>query len=86
MALCRMSFKPKKSRSLSVGKGKIDAAATFTVANKQIPTVSEELVKSLGRWYDSSMRDTKRGHETAEHTTEGLLVINRCGLQGKFKV
>ena len=52
MSWCRMNFKPKKSRSLSVRKGKIDAATTFRVANKQIPTVSVEPVKSLGRWYD----------------------------------
>ena len=60
---CRMNFKPKKSCSLSVRKGKIVAAATFTVGNKQIPTVSEEPVKSLSRWYDSSMKDTKRGQK-----------------------
>ena len=49
-------------------------------------TVSEEPVKSLGSWHDSSMKDTKRGQETAELATEGLIDINRCGLQGKFKV
>ena len=86
MAWCRMKFKPKKSRSLSVRKGKIDATTTFTVASQQIPTVSQESVKSLGRWYDSSMKDTKRGLETVELATEGLLAINRCGLQGKLKV
>ena len=59
-----------------------DAASTiiiainqFTVASKQIPTISEEPVKSLGRWYDSSMKDTKRGQKTAELATEGLLAI-----------
>ncbi|KAK3759133.1 hypothetical protein RRG08_033378 [Elysia crispata] len=64
MAWCRMKFKPKKSRSLSVKKGTIDATTIFTVANQQIPMVSHEPVKSLGRWYDSSMKDTKRGLET----------------------
>ena len=86
MAWCRMKFKPKKSRSLSVRKGKIDATTIFTVASQRIPTVSQEPVKSLGRWYDSSMKDTKRGLETVEIATEGLLAINRCGLQGKLKV
>ena len=81
-----MNFKPKKSRGLSVRNGKINAASTFIIANKQIPTVNEEPVKSLSRWYDSSTKDTKRGQETVELATEGLLVINRCGLQGKFKV
>ena len=86
MAWCRMKFKPKKSISLSVRKGKIDAMTIFTVASQQIPTVSQEPVKSLGRWCDSSMKDTKRGLETVELATEGLLAINRCGLQGKLKV
>ena len=86
MNWCRMKFKPKKSRSISVRKGKIEEATTFTVANQQIPTVSQEPVKSLGRWYDSSMKDTKRGQEALEMATEGLAAINKCGLQGKFKV
>ena len=47
MAWCRMKFKPKKSHSLSVRNGKINA--TFTVANQQISTVSQEPVKSLER-------------------------------------
>ncbi|GFO24652.1 reverse transcriptase [Plakobranchus ocellatus] len=46
MSWCRMEFKPKKSRSL----GKVDEATTFTVAKQQIPTVSQEPVKSRGRW------------------------------------
>ncbi|GFO23788.1 reverse transcriptase [Plakobranchus ocellatus] len=59
MSLCRMEFKPKKSRSLSIRRGKVDEATIFTVAEQQIPTVSQEPVKSLGRWYDSSMKDTR---------------------------
>ncbi|GFO43725.1 polyprotein [Plakobranchus ocellatus] len=36
---CRMEFKPKKSRSLSIRRGKVDEATTFTVAEQQISTV-----------------------------------------------
>ncbi|GFO38373.1 reverse transcriptase [Plakobranchus ocellatus] len=42
MSWCRMEFKPKKSRSLSIRRGKVDEATTFTVAEQQIPTVSQE--------------------------------------------
>ena len=76
----------KEVSQSSVRKGKIDATTIFTVASQQIPTVSQEPVKSLGRWYDSSMKDTKRGLETVKLAAEGLLAINRCGLQGKLKV
>ncbi|GFN82174.1 reverse transcriptase [Plakobranchus ocellatus] len=86
MSWCRMEFKPKESRSLSIRRGKADEATTFTVAEQQIPTVSQEPVKSLGRWYDSSTKDTRRGAETLELASESLLAINKCGLQGKFKI
>ncbi|GFO50091.1 reverse transcriptase [Plakobranchus ocellatus] len=85
MSWCRMEFKPNMSRSLSMGKGKVDEATTFTVAEKQIPTVSQEPVKSLGRWYESSMKDTRRGAETLELASESLLAINKCGLQEEYK-
>ncbi|GFO06374.1 reverse transcriptase [Plakobranchus ocellatus] len=78
MSWCRMEFKPKKSRSLSIRKGKVDKATTFTVVEQQIPTVSQEPVKSLGRWYDSSMKDIRRGAETLELASESLLAINKC--------
>ncbi|GFO02114.1 reverse transcriptase [Plakobranchus ocellatus] len=42
MSWCRMEFKPKKSRSLSIRKGKVDETTTFTVAEQQIPTVSKK--------------------------------------------
>ncbi|GFO42668.1 reverse transcriptase [Plakobranchus ocellatus] len=86
MSWCRMEFKPKKFRSLSIKKGKVDETMTFTVAEQQIRTVSQEPVKSLGRWCNSSMKDTRRGAETVELASESLLAINKCGLQGKFKI
>ncbi|KAK3765298.1 hypothetical protein RRG08_013267 [Elysia crispata] len=47
LAWCRMKFKSKKSRSLSIRKDKIDATMIFTVASQQIRTVSQEPVKTL---------------------------------------
>ena len=61
VAAAGMLFKPKKSRSLSLRKGKVDKTVTFNIANQVIPTVSEELVKSLGRWYNALLKDTKPG-------------------------
>ena len=80
-----MTFKPKKSRSLLGKKVKIDATTTLTAANQQIPTVCQEPVKSRGRWYDSFMKDTKRGLETVQLDTEGHLAIIRDGLQVNSK-
>ncbi|GFO49361.1 reverse transcriptase [Plakobranchus ocellatus] len=86
MSWCRMEFKPKKSRSRSIRKGKVDVATAFTAAEQHIPTVSQEPVKSFRRCYDSSMKDTRRGAETLDLASKSLLAINKCGLQSKFKI
>ena len=51
VAVARMQFKPKKSRKLSLRKGKVVESVTFSVANQVISTV-----KSLGRWYEDGRR------------------------------
>ena len=82
----KMKFKPAKSRSLSLRKGKIDEKVKFQIGGQDIPTVSEEPVKSLGRWYDCSLKDTKQNGYIKETAKEGLVTINNTKLQGKFKV
>ena len=57
-------------------KGKRDETLACTLDSQQIQTVSQISVKSLGRWYDSSMIDTERGLETIELDTKGLLDIS----------
>src|SRR3984885_7501185 len=77
---CRMSFKPKKSRSLSISKGKT-YKVTFMVSDQVIPTVIEEPVKSLGRVYDDSLKDKKAIKETSDMASNGLQIIDRSGLR-----
>ena len=48
--------------------------------------MSEELVKSLGCWFDESLKDINQAKETLRILQEGLHKIDRCPLQGKFKV
>ena len=48
--------------------------------------MSDVLVKSLGHWYDESMKDTNQVKETSKTLQEGLLKIDCCPLQGKYKV
>ena len=81
---CRMKFKPQKSRSLSLRKGKVNQNINFMVGGQRIPTVSEEPVKSLGRLFDESLKDINRAKETPRTLQEGLHNIDP--LQGKFKV
>ena len=52
----RMKFKTKKSRSVSLKKGK-QSKRKFKIAGEIMPTIEEEPVKSLGRWYEGSLSD-----------------------------
>ena len=54
----KMKVQPAMSRSLTLSRGKVDPKAIFTIANNSIPTVCDGPVKSLERWYNSSLKDT----------------------------
>ena len=86
ISAAKIQFKPKNSRNVSIRRGKKDNSVKFRIANQTIPTVSEESVKSLGRWYDATLKGTKRKEKTKATSAEGLEKINHCGLQEKFKV
>ena len=83
---CRMKFKPKTSRNLSLRKGKVNQSINFNVSGQRISTESEEPVKSLGRWFDESLKDINQAKETSRTLQEGLHKIDRCLLQGKFRI
>ncbi|CDQ81793.1 unnamed protein product [Oncorhynchus mykiss] len=51
----QMKIKPSKSRSISIVKGQLKDVR-FCIGDDPIPTVSEQPVKSLGRWYNESLR------------------------------
>ena len=72
---CRMRFKPTKSRSLTIKKGKIDDRTRYTVW-KDIPTITDapcqESCKSLGRWFTKELSDKKRAGEVHLMVEDGL--------------
>jgi hypothetical protein len=53
----RMQFKPQKSRSLVISKGKVTKRFTLKIQNEEIPSIVEEPVKCLGKWFDASLKD-----------------------------
>jgi len=80
-----MQFKPSKSRSISIVKGKVEDKIFF-INGEAIPTVSEKPVKSLGRWYDGDLKDTVQVGEVRRQAVEGLKSINSCALPDKLKL
>ena len=83
---CRMSFKPTKSRSLALTRGKILSDVFFLVAGQRIPTVQEEPVKSLGRVFDETLKDRNQETATWKMIKESLYAIGGVFLPGRFKV
>ncbi|KAJ3614345.1 hypothetical protein NHX12_017919, partial [Muraenolepis orangiensis] len=53
-----MRFKPAKSRSMVLRKGKVVDMFRFNIADTAIPSISEKPVMSLGKVFDCSLRDT----------------------------
>ena len=47
----RMSFKPSKSRSMVLKKGKVIEKFSFFISGTVIPTITEQPVKSLGKLF-----------------------------------
>ncbi|GFO15784.1 reverse transcriptase [Plakobranchus ocellatus] len=74
----RMSFKPKKSQSLPIRKGKLDEDFYFKIARYDIleSRTTQELDKNFIKLYYSSLKDTKRGSKALEQASVGLLAID----------
>ena len=82
VSAAKMQFKPKKKPKVYRFRSKkMDYSAKFRIANQTITTVFDELVKSVGRWHDAKLKDTKRGEETKTTSAEGFETINQCGIQ-----
>ncbi|XP_075315189.1 uncharacterized protein LOC142375145 [Odontesthes bonariensis] len=80
-----MNFKPAKSRSLVVKKGMVSEKYRFSIEDTQIPTVGEKPVKSLGKIYYCTLRDTAALQATSEELGTWLRAVDKSGLPGKFK-
>ena len=57
----------------------------FTVAGETIPTLSKKPIKSLGKTFNSSLKDTTTKQKTIKDLEEWLTKIDKSGLPGRFK-
>ncbi len=85
MEWARMRFKPAKSRSMVLRRGKVDDKSRFSVTGATIPTVTEKPVKSLGKVFDSTLRDAASIQSTCTELDRWLKSVDWSGLPGKFK-
>ena len=81
----RMKFKPSKSRSLVLSKGKVCNKYRFKINNEWIPTLSEKPIKGLGKWFRDTLNDRISNADTLNQLQQWLQDTEKCGLPGKFK-
>ncbi|KAJ3614744.1 hypothetical protein NHX12_018314 [Muraenolepis orangiensis] len=72
-----MRFKPAKSRSMVLRKGKVVDKFRFNIADTAIPSISEKPVKSLGKVFDCSLRDTTSIQSTCTELDGWLKSVDR---------
>ncbi|XP_030281784.1 uncharacterized protein LOC115586678 [Sparus aurata] len=81
----RMRFKPEKSRSLVLKKGKVINRFYFSLGGTCIPSVTEKPVKSLGKTFDCSLKDAASIKATNEQLESWLTIVDKSRLSAKFK-
>lgn len=81
----RMCFKPAKSRSLVIKKGKVADNFRFSISGTTIPTLTDRPVKSLGKTFYSTSTDTLSIRMTISELEVWLAKVDKSGLPGCFK-
>ncbi len=81
----RLQFKPEKSRSLSILKGKL-TVKIFSIQGSEIPTIQEQGIQCLGKIYNSSLKDSSNLTNTKAQLNIWLKAIENSQLLGRFKV
>ena len=81
----RMKFKPAKSRSVVIKKGKVVNKFRFQIAGQDIPTLMEKLVKSLGKMFHHTLKDTTAINEIVNNLKTRIKKVDKSGLPGRFK-
>ena len=81
-----MKFKPRKSRSVVIVKGKIESRYCFRIQGTDIPTIKDSAIKCLGKCYDETLNDSENVKRFKQQVSSGLAKIERSLLPGKYKL
>ena len=77
--------RPQTSRCLIIRKGKLSNTIKFRVEQEEIPSIIENPIKCLGKWFDDSLKDENR-QKILQQVDKGLKAIDKTELPGKHKV
>ena len=62
-----------------------DPSITFSIQGTNIPTVQEEKVKCLGKFFDETLKDVNSIKDVQCELKKWLNIIDKCQLQSRFK-
>ena len=82
----RMRFKPSKSRSMVLKKGKLDERMKYRIGEEIVPTITEKPIKYLGKWYRSSTNDQESVNDIHKQLMQWMKDVESSGLPGRFKL
>lgn len=82
MSWAQMSFKPAKSRSLVLNRGRVTDKFCFRLGENLIPSVTEIPVKSLRKVFNCGLKDTNSIKFTSADLEGWLSVVDKSGLPG----
>ena len=85
IAWVRMKFKPAKSRSFVGKEGRTTDKFRFSLSGTTIPTLSESLVKSLRKIFNSTLRDINAVRVEVGDMELWLTRVGKSRLPGCFK-
>ncbi|GLD64248.1 uncharacterized protein AKAME5_001580200 [Lates japonicus] len=66
-----MMFKPSKSRNLLM-RGRLANTIRFKIRGKEKAILSDKPVKSLGEWFENTLKDTMRVKVEAGQTEDWM--------------
>ncbi|XP_021365777.1 uncharacterized protein LOC110458420 [Mizuhopecten yessoensis] len=81
----RMKFKARKSRCMIMRKGRLTQQFKLKVQGEEIPSIADNPIKCLGKWFDASLKDTSNISSMQKQAIEWMRKIDKSGLPGKFK-
>jgi hypothetical protein len=75
----RMIFTSRKSRFLFIRKGRVTTQFKLRVQGKDIPSIVDNHVKCLGKWFDASLKDSEAIGKLKDQVNDGLKRIKKTG-------
>ena len=87
MMLCYLLIvdKPSKSRLMVLRKGKVIDKFCFSISGTVISSNTKQPVKSLGKHFDSGIRDSAATQKSNEELGAWVTKVDKSVLSGRFK-